>query len=183
MWSSLFALISFVACACAYQVTSPGGATGWTTVGPNTVSWQRVNSDALNFTLLLVNTNDSSVQQILAALVDGTTGTFTVRSPNPALPVGNNFRVNLVKDSQSLTTIYAQSQEFAITQSSTTTSPSSTTPPGNSPSNTPVAQNTDDLNPATSLTNTTAPTTNSADRISAAGSTSLIFAALAALIL
>ena len=51
----LFALIPFVALASAYQVTSPGGAAGWTTAGPNVLTWQRVSTDALNFTIVLNN--------------------------------------------------------------------------------------------------------------------------------
>lgn len=39
----------------AYQVTSPGESQGWTTTGPNTLTWQRVDTDPLNFTTVLIN--------------------------------------------------------------------------------------------------------------------------------
>jgi hypothetical protein len=51
----IFSLLSFVAAACAYQVTNPNTNQGWTTAGPNTVTWQRVDTDPATFTLLLVN--------------------------------------------------------------------------------------------------------------------------------
>ncbi|KAH9002456.1 hypothetical protein EDB86DRAFT_2774745, partial [Lactarius hatsudake] len=120
-------LFSFVALASAYQVTSPGGSSGWTIAGPNVVTWQRVSTDALNFTIVLSNqARTPSYQQVLAALVDGTLGKFTVSPPSTGFPTGTGFQVNLVADSQDLTTIFAQSQQFAIVQATTTTSSSLT---------------------------------------------------------
>lgn len=52
---SFFVLPSFVALAAAYSISSPGGSAGWTTAGPNIVTWTRVSTDALNFTLVLSN--------------------------------------------------------------------------------------------------------------------------------
>ncbi|KAH9042864.1 hypothetical protein EDB84DRAFT_899140 [Lactarius hengduanensis] len=179
-----FTLLSFVALASAYQVSSPGGSSGWTIAGPNVVTWQRVNTDALNFTIVLSNqARTPSYQQVLAALVDGTLGKFTVSPPSTGFPTGTGFQVNLVADSQNLNSIFAQSQQFSILQATTTTSSSLTATPLFS--TTPAATNTDtntDLNPTGSLTNTTAPS-NGADRISAAGSASLIFGVLAAMVL
>lgn len=60
-------------------------------------------------------------REVLAALVDGTAG-FTLLNPhNGGWPTGPNFRVNLVKDDQSLDSILAQSQYFNITASTSTT--------------------------------------------------------------
>ncbi|KAH9062288.1 hypothetical protein EDB87DRAFT_335143 [Lactarius vividus] len=182
-----FTLLSFVALASAYQVTSPGGSAGWTIAGPNVVTWQRVSTDALNFTIVLSNqARTPSYQQVLAALVDGNLGKFTVSPPSTGFPTGTGFQVNLVQDSQNLNTIYAQSQQFAIVQATTTTSSSLTaTTPLFSTATTPVLTNTDtntDLNPTGSLTNTTAPS-NGADRITAVGSAGLIFGVLAAMVL
>lgn len=147
----LFALLSFVATACAYQVLTPGNAAGWTSAGPNTVTWQRVATDPATFTMLLVNqvrtslltspllriplillclSQDQNVlpggKEVLIATVDGTTGTVTVSPPSSGFPVGNGFQINFVQDPQDLNTILAQSQQFAITQSSTTAGASST---------------------------------------------------------
>jgi hypothetical protein len=52
---SLFTVFSLVASACAYQILTPSNSSGWTTTGPNIVTWQRVNTDANNFTMVLVN--------------------------------------------------------------------------------------------------------------------------------
>lgn len=52
--------------------------------------------------------------QVLAALVDGDLGTIIANPPSGGWPVGSGFRVNLVQDPQSLTTILAQSAEFNI---------------------------------------------------------------------
>ena len=69
-----------------------------------------------------------------------------------------------------------------LVRHSTPTNPTPTPTPTPTPAAT-TATDTGKLNPTSSLTNTTAPGKNSADRITAAGSTSLIFAALAAFIL
>ncbi|KAH9985216.1 Ser-Thr-rich glycosyl-phosphatidyl-inositol-anchored membrane family-domain-containing protein, partial [Russula compacta] len=128
---SLFTLISLVASACAYQITSPNNVSGWTTGGPNTLAWQRVDTDPTNFTLLLVNQDKSALptgQEILVAQVDGTTGSLTVPAPSSGFPVGSGYQVNFVKDPQDLNTILAQSNQFNITSSTgtTTTSQSNT---------------------------------------------------------
>lgn len=52
--------------------------------------------------------------QILAALVDGTTGSQQMNPPSGGWPTGSGFRVNLVQDAQDLNTILAQSGTFSI---------------------------------------------------------------------
>ena len=59
-------------------------------------------------------------QQVLAALVVGTLGQTTVNPPSGGWKTGQGFRVNLVQDSQHLDSILAQSEEFDITVSSST---------------------------------------------------------------
>jgi len=63
-------------------------------------------------------------QEILIATVDGTALTISIPAPSGGFPVGNGFQVNFVNDTQHLSTILAQSTQFAITQSNTTTSAS-----------------------------------------------------------
>jgi hypothetical protein len=147
---SLFTVLSLVASACAYQILTPSNSSGWTTVGPNIVSWQRVSTDSNNFTMVLVNQvrspsltclfpdlifvfQDKTVmpsgEEVLIATVDGTQNSIAVPAPSGGFPTGTGFQVNFVKDSQDLNTILAQSNQFSITQpntSSTTTSPSNT---------------------------------------------------------
>jgi hypothetical protein len=50
----------------------------------------------------------------LQALVDGTLGTIQVNAPSTFFPVGSNFRINMVKDTENLNTILAQSPQFDI---------------------------------------------------------------------
>ena len=48
-------VFSVVSSAFAYQVTYPGGSQGWNTTGPNYLEWERVDTDPLNFTVVLTN--------------------------------------------------------------------------------------------------------------------------------
>jgi len=229
---SFFALLALVSSACAYQVLTPGNSNGWTTGGPNIVTWQRVGTDAENFTMVLVNQVGSSLhtasslhpasflgvsqnqavlssgQEILVALVNGSALTYTVPPPSAGFPPGSGFQVNFVKDAQSLTTIYAQSGQFSINSTtSSTTSPSRTAASASAcvfffsslapiipsldmcllvlhstlvnPTGTETTDTSGDLNP----TGTSTSSGNSADRVAAAGSTALLFAALTVYIL
>jgi hypothetical protein len=180
-------LPSFVALAAAYSISSPGGSAGWTTAGPNEVSWTRVSTDPLNFTIVLSNQNITpSYSQVLDALVDGTLGSTAVNPPSTGWPTGNNFQVNFVQDANDLNTIYAQSQQFSITQSNTTSTTSTTTPTTFATTNptqtTGTGTDTTDLNP-TGTTNGTTSSKNGADRTKAAGGVGLIFGVLAAMVL
>jgi hypothetical protein len=182
---SFFALSSFVALTAAYQISSPGGAAGWTTAGPNSVAWTRVSTDPLNFTIVLSNQNITpSYSQVLDALVDGTLGNITVNPPSTGFPTGDNFQVNFVQDSTHLTTIYAQSQQFSLKQSNGTSTTASTpttfvtTNPTQTTGTGTTDTDTNDLNPTGTTTSK-----NGADRTKAAGGISLIFGALAAMVL
>jgi hypothetical protein len=50
----------------------------------------------------------------LQALVDGTLGKISVNPPSTGFPIGTGFRLNLVKDTENLNTIFAQSDKFNI---------------------------------------------------------------------
>ncbi|KAI0273168.1 hypothetical protein BGY98DRAFT_1189011 [Russula aff. rugulosa BPL654] len=186
---SLFTLFTLVASACAYQILTPNNSSGWTTGGPNNVTWVRVSTDQPGFTMVLVNQDKTimpSGSEVLIATVDGTAGAIGVPVPSGGFPVGNGFQINFVNDTQHLNTILAQSNQFAITQSNTTTSSGANptiTPATVVASNPTQTNSAGDLNPTDSATNTTTPAKNGADRITAAGSTGLIFAALAAFFL
>ncbi|KAG6812992.1 hypothetical protein H0H92_014923 [Tricholoma furcatifolium] len=58
--------------------------------------------------------NDNTIQQVLAAQVDGSLESTTVNPPSGGWPEGQGFRVNLVKDVNDLNTILAQSSQFSI---------------------------------------------------------------------
>ncbi|OCH92162.1 hypothetical protein OBBRIDRAFT_470023 [Obba rivulosa] len=183
---SVVAALVFVASAFAYSISSPNQSAGWTITGPNTVVWSMVSTDPQNFTIVLSNQVVSPpTQQILAALVDGSLGQMTVNPPSGGWQTGTGFRVNLVKDANDLDSILAQSDQFAITVASsssssgasslasstglstavslssvsggTITAPSVSTPPSATTSGTGSAA----VNPSTSDTSTT-PTNNAA---------------------
>ncbi|KAF7798329.1 hypothetical protein EIP86_009550 [Pleurotus ostreatoroseus] len=109
-------VLAFAASALAYQVTAPTNATGFSTDGSNTVSWDRVSTDPQNFTIVLVNNNVfPNYEQVLDALVDGTQSTIQVNPPSTGWPsVGTGYQINFVQDSQHLTTILAQSNDFSF---------------------------------------------------------------------
>ena len=52
---ALASLLALAASAAALQVTQPSNSSGWTTSGPNTVTWSSVNTDKSNFTIVLNN--------------------------------------------------------------------------------------------------------------------------------
>ncbi|KJA29874.1 hypothetical protein HYPSUDRAFT_101899, partial [Hypholoma sublateritium FD-334 SS-4] len=99
-------------------VTSPNEVQGWTNQGGQPLVWTRVDTDALNFTALLVNQVRAQISgfspQILAALVDGTLGKVNLNPPSGGWTVGSGFRVNLVANDTQLNTILAQSPTFNI---------------------------------------------------------------------
>ncbi|TRM61079.1 hypothetical protein BD626DRAFT_502639 [Schizophyllum amplum] len=121
-------LLAFVASAVAITVTEPNASVDWTNKGQQTVKWDAVNTDASNFTIVLTN-EDRSVMpdnnQVLAALVDSSLGQTSVGAPSGGWPTGGTFRVNFVKSETDLTTIYAQSPEFNITEDTSSSSSSS----------------------------------------------------------
>lgn len=51
----LLTTLLFTAPVYAYFVTLPGQSASWTSTGPNTITWQRVNTDPSIFSVVLVN--------------------------------------------------------------------------------------------------------------------------------
>ncbi|KAG2369639.1 hypothetical protein BDR07DRAFT_1266769 [Suillus spraguei] len=129
MRSSAAILLASIASAFAYQVTSPGSSQGWTTSGPNYLTWERVDTDPSNFTAVLTNNQGAMPQgdQVLNALVDGTLGTIQCNPPSGGWPQGPGFRVNLATDAQNIDQLLAQSNQFDITSTTSSTSSSTTT--------------------------------------------------------
>ncbi|PIL36927.1 hypothetical protein GSI_00617 [Ganoderma sinense ZZ0214-1] len=169
---AVFALLSFAASALAYSVIEPDATTGWTTSGPNVVVWQMVSTDPANFTIVLNNQNVTpATTQVLAALVGGSLGNVTVNPPSGGWKAGKGFRVNLVKDSQDLNSILAQSPQFDIVASSSSTFSTSVSATAGSATLTVPASATTDattgssasaLNPTTSDTSTSPTKSNGA---------------------
>jgi len=145
--------LTFAASAFAYRVTSPGPSVGWTTSGTQTLTWERVDTDALNFTAVLVDKLNSP-PQILAALVDGTLLKTAVNPPSGGWPSGDGYRVNLVKDQTSLTSILAQSGPFNINASTVTGTPTSKFATGTSTTSDAFNPTADSSAPATNAAST-----------------------------
>ncbi|KAJ2931699.1 hypothetical protein H1R20_g5522, partial [Candolleomyces eurysporus] len=130
MYSTTLVFLSLLSAAFAFQVTRPSLTQGWTNNGPQTVSWDRVSTDATNFTILLTNTNRQLLPSdvVLASVADAVAASSVmVPPPSGGWPAaGGSYRVNLVKSATELTTIYAQSTEFNITAGPATASSPST---------------------------------------------------------
>ncbi|KAJ7490377.1 hypothetical protein B0H11DRAFT_1719268 [Mycena galericulata] len=113
-------VLAFAVSVSAISITSPGPSKSWTNDGSQTIDWTSVSTDATNFTITLTNTNTTLVptvdnNQVLKALVQTSDQTTTVNPPAEGWPaVGGSYRVNFVKSSEDLSTIYAQSDEFNI---------------------------------------------------------------------
>jgi len=141
--STLF--LSLAASVMGYAVTSPTAVTGWTNLGPQKLTWERVSSDRLNFTAVLIN-QQIQYSQVLASLVDGTLLTTQLNPPSAGWPEGPNFRVNLVETTEKLDSILAQSGFFNITAPNTTSSSVSGSRPSGTtlvaPANTAAGTNT-----------------------------------------
>lgn len=122
---SIALALSCVASALAFQVIEPSASKGWSTEGSQILTWERVDTDPLNFTAVLTN-QDRSVfpdgDQVLAAQVDGNLKRVFLNPPAGGWPTGGSFRVNLAKDTDHLNTLLAQSSEFDIKPPTTTSS-------------------------------------------------------------
>ncbi|KAI0637967.1 hypothetical protein C8Q77DRAFT_401032 [Trametes polyzona] len=119
---SIAVLFALAASAFAFSVTEPTNSTGWTTSGPNQVSWTKVDTDAANFTIVLVNqAHFPPTKQVLDALVDASLGKIVVNPPSGGWKTGSGFQVNLVKDAENTDAILAQSEQFTISTSTSST--------------------------------------------------------------
>ncbi|OSX60095.1 hypothetical protein POSPLADRAFT_1147423 [Postia placenta MAD-698-R-SB12] len=133
MLASVTVLLALATSAFSYMVTSPSNSSGWTTSGPNVVTWTKVDTDRANFTIVLNNQQVTpQYTQILDAFVVGTDGSVTVNPPSGGWVAGSNYRVNLVQDSNDLSALLAQSGFFTIAQASSASSTFSSSSTGSS---------------------------------------------------
>ncbi|KAG8926648.1 hypothetical protein FRC03_000830 [Tulasnella sp. 419] len=123
---SFLVLASLIASVLAIQITSPTNRTVWSVTGSNTVTWTSVNTDPSTFKLVLVNA-DRSVNQELAASVNTADGTISVRPPSGDFPEGTDMRINFLSTDPKNTGILAESNQFTISSSVSTTLTGTTT--------------------------------------------------------
>ncbi|XP_006460322.1 hypothetical protein AGABI2DRAFT_68206 [Agaricus bisporus var. bisporus H97] len=122
---SIAITLALVASACAYSVSQPSSSMGWSTSGGQPLTWSRVDTDPTNFTVVLTNQDRSVLpqDQVLIAEQDGVGQTkVSCNPPSGGWPVGDHFRVNLVKNVDEQNAILAQSSEFTIKAANTTSS-------------------------------------------------------------
>jgi len=119
---ALASLLALAASAAALHVTQPSNSSGWTTSGPNTVTWSSVSTDNSNFSIVLNNQNTyPQYNEVLDALIQTSEGSVSVNPPSGGWVAGTGYRVNFVKNSDDLSAILAQSDDFTIEQSSSST--------------------------------------------------------------
>ncbi|KAK7061890.1 hypothetical protein R3P38DRAFT_2832130 [Favolaschia claudopus] len=117
MFSPLVVLAAFAASVSAITIISPNPSQGWTNDGAQSITWQAVDSDPKNFTILLLNdaTNVAPVPQQLAALVVTSLNKIDVNPPATGWPApGTKYRIKFVADAEHLNSQLCQSDEFAI---------------------------------------------------------------------
>ncbi|KAL1738054.1 hypothetical protein HDZ31DRAFT_51556 [Schizophyllum fasciatum] len=127
------AVLSLASFAAAFTVTQPSNKNGWTDCNAQTLKWQTVQTDAKNFTVVLVNQDNSVLSDpvVLAEDVDASKDSIDIDAPEGGWPTGDDFQVNLVYSKKQSDRIYAQSVMFDIeedkdcSQSSSTKSSSS----------------------------------------------------------
>ncbi|KAH6915062.1 hypothetical protein BKA70DRAFT_1257871 [Coprinopsis sp. MPI-PUGE-AT-0042] len=125
---SFIVLASLVASVLSYEVVRPSRTSGWTNQGPQTVTWDRVNTDPDTFSIVLTNTNRDLLASdiVLATNVDGASASsITIDEPAEGWPeAGGSFRINLVRSEDELNSILAQSNEFNVTAGTSSASAS-----------------------------------------------------------
>jgi hypothetical protein len=111
-------VLAFVASALAYMVTFPNSQEGWTNTGSQTVNWTMVDTDQVSFEIVLTNQQLSGFQsETLIALADGSSSFATVNAPSGGWQPAGDYRVDFVNSTDG--SILAQSGDFNITSSST----------------------------------------------------------------
>ncbi|KAF8195675.1 hypothetical protein K438DRAFT_1934151 [Mycena galopus ATCC 62051] len=157
MFTSLV-VAAFVASVSAIQILTPGPGSNWLNNQSNIVTWSSVDTDPLNFTIVLINKNTTTapVPQQLDALVVTSLDHTTVSPPSEGWPaVGGNYFLQFLLSTEN-TTQLAESQAFAI--NAPAVSSSSATP--TLPPSTPVAPTEPATNTGTSDSSSAAPSTS-----------------------
>ncbi|KAL8278302.1 hypothetical protein RQP46_009334 [Phenoliferia psychrophenolica] len=122
--ANIICTLALAASSLAITVNTPSG---WTTTGPNVLTWTSVATDHTTFAAVLVNNNKTLVPSQITIEANETTssGTFTV-TPDSPYPAGSGFQVNFLSGLNSDSSIYGQSGSFNITPGTKTSSSSST---------------------------------------------------------
>ncbi|KAK1925319.1 hypothetical protein DB88DRAFT_483541 [Papiliotrema laurentii] len=113
--------LAFALGASAIQITTPSNSTGWESKGSQLIEWTSVNTDPSNFTIQLIDPSKPNSPITIAQNVKTSDDSY-IYTPSSDLAAGNQWRVNVVSDQGG---ILAQSDYFAVTEGSSTVTPTS----------------------------------------------------------
>ncbi|KAG8163294.1 hypothetical protein KVR01_006591 [Diaporthe batatas] len=123
MVSSL-ALLALASGALALKVTSPDSNTIWSTGEKQTIEWESVSSDESSFNIYLSNKATYPPTDVLLAS-DVQTSAGSIDVDGSKLSTGDSYTINLTNGTKT-EQLYAQSNQFNITEGSSPSSASST---------------------------------------------------------
>lgn len=119
MVSSL-ALLALASGALALKVTSPDSNTIWSTGEKQTIEWETVSSDQSSFNIYLSNkATYPPTDVLLASDVQSSAGSYEVDGSK--LSNGDSYTINFTNGTKT-EQIYAQSNQFNVTEASSTAS-------------------------------------------------------------
>ncbi|KAI7774192.1 hypothetical protein LA080_009182 [Diaporthe eres] len=122
MVSSL-TLLALASGALALKVTSPDSNTIWSTGEKQTIKWETVSSDESSFNIYLSNkANYPPTDVLIASDVASSDGSYDIDGSK--ITEGNSYTINFTNGTKT-EQIYAQSNQFNITEGTTSSSSSS----------------------------------------------------------
>ncbi|KAK7746697.1 hypothetical protein SLS53_001884 [Cytospora paraplurivora] len=125
---NLFTLGCLLSAVAAITITAPEQGAKWDFSSSNTITWKSVDTDPVSFEIVLESPNNSSISQtVITKSVNTTEGKYTFS--NVVTPVGDDYQINFIGNTDLNSGIITQSQVFAVTKSGvkTTTTTSSAT--------------------------------------------------------
>ncbi|KAJ9113039.1 hypothetical protein QFC22_006135 [Naganishia vaughanmartiniae] len=111
----------------AIKVTSPSDTTVQSAGSALQLTWDSVSTDPTSFAVVLVNQNSAFLAASPVTLIANQTtsaGSTSLSYPSGSWPAGTGFQVNLVKSTEEVNSILAQSGMFNITASASSASSS-----------------------------------------------------------
>ncbi|KUI59652.1 hypothetical protein VP1G_06922 [Cytospora mali] len=120
---STLTLLALASGVIALQVTSPTSSDVWTVGDSETITWNTVSSDQDTFNIYLSNMASYPSQTILLAS-DVSSSAGSAKVDGSKLVAGKSFTINFTNGTET-EQIYAQSNQFNITASTSTSSSSS----------------------------------------------------------
>ncbi|KUI70792.1 hypothetical protein VM1G_06490 [Cytospora mali] len=171
---STLTLLALASGVIALQVTSPTSSDVWTVGDSETITWNTVSSDQDSFNIYLSNMASYPSQTILLAS-DVSSSAGSAKVDGSKLVAGNSFTINFTNGTET-EQIYAQSNQFNITASTSTSSSSSqgssSTTSSSSSSSSAAASSSASTAAATSSSSSASSTESAASTASSTGKSS-----------